>query len=1181
MLGTLLNNRYHLEAQLGKGGMGVVYRAYDTLLERTVAVKILGTEGLGTEGRARLLREARAAAQLNHPNIVGIYDAGEAAGKSFIVMELVEGASLHDSRPETLGEILRIAGQVCAALEHAHANGIIHRDLKPENILIATNGTAKLSDFGLARSLASRLTSEGSIVGTVFYLAPELAMGEPADGRADLYALGVMLYELCTGQLPFAADDPLAVISQHLYAPVVPPRAIQPNLPAALDALIMRLLAKRPEDRPATAAQVRAALGEIAAGREPELVAPVGLDRLARGRLVGREHELAEVLAHWRQAMEGKGHILLISGEPGIGKTRLARELVAQCRVNKATVLLGECYSEGSGPYGPLAQTVREALQTPLLELPDFVLAELIALAPELRMRYPNVPANPPLEPAAEQQRLFESVVALCSVLAARAPLLIVLDDIHWADSGTMFLLRHLARRTRQERLLIILTYRETELDRSCCLPDVLLDLQREQLAARLKLCRFDRDHTGDLLQTMLTPAGEVDLQLVDAVHRETEGNPFFIEEVCKALVEEDKLVLEQGRWRTQPGVEIVIPQSVRLTVQSRVAKLSTEAQDALRLAAVLGREFDFETLARASALDEDTLITVLEEAQRAQLVEETHRGSRVTFLFAHALIPTTLRDGISGLRRQRLHRRALEAIGALHPMDFATLAYHAEQAGDGEKALAYYHQAGARDLEVYANREAERHYRAALETLGEGVAAGAAEQAALLTGLGEALYREGRHSEAVHTWQEAIALLRSAGEGEALAQLYARTARAAWFAGEWTQALALCQEGLAATADQPPSAGRAALLHEAGRAYFFKEQYQEAQQLCQEALAMAERLGTVEVQAETLSTLGLFPDQPPEQALQYQLRAAELAESAGLLSAASRAHTNLGGAFSRQLDGFSQAQFHHQRAYELAQQIGLRGLEAHALFALTAMFLRAAEMDMVEKNLPRLQQALAEVEPGVLNPYISDMLQAIALQVRGEGAAAIERFEDLYSKAHQQEDGESMATALHSLAAIYIESGDWDRAEEALTRFGSVPNPSAGWNVFVSAAWVALYSQQGRLQEAREMLAQAESSVDPRTPQAETEALQARAAVARAEGRYGDALDALEQAKTSLMRLRMRWNQALVLREQAAIHLARDEAGDRTRARELLQEALGLLEEIGATGYVEGVRELLREEGN
>jgi serine/threonine protein kinase len=245
MLGTLLNNRYHLEAQLGKGGMGVVYRAYDTLLERTVAVKILGTEGLGTEGRARLLREARAAAQLNHPNIVGIYDAGEAAGKSFIVMELVEGASLHDSRPETLGEILRIAGQVCAALEHAHANGIIHRDLKPENILIATNGTAKLSDFGLARSLASRLTSEGSIVGTVFYLAPELAMGEPADGRADLYALGVMLYELCTGQLPFAADDPLAVISQHLYAPVVPPRAIQPNLPAALDALIMRLLAKR------------------------------------------------------------------------------------------------------------------------------------------------------------------------------------------------------------------------------------------------------------------------------------------------------------------------------------------------------------------------------------------------------------------------------------------------------------------------------------------------------------------------------------------------------------------------------------------------------------------------------------------------------------------------------------------------------------------------------------------------------------------------------------------------------------------------------------------------------------------------------------------------------------------------------------------------------------------------
>ncbi|NIO70776.1 MAG: protein kinase, partial [Anaerolineae bacterium] len=190
-----LHSRYRLDAELGRGGLGVVYRAYDTMLDRDVAVKVMSATTLSPESRARLLREAQAAAKLNHPNIVSVHDAGEAEGVPFIVMELVEGESLHESRPQALEDILSIARQVCAALEHAHAHGIIHRDLKPENVLIAPDGCAKLMDFGLARTVASRLTTEGTIVGTVFYLAPEQALGQEIDNRADLYALGVLLYE--------------------------------------------------------------------------------------------------------------------------------------------------------------------------------------------------------------------------------------------------------------------------------------------------------------------------------------------------------------------------------------------------------------------------------------------------------------------------------------------------------------------------------------------------------------------------------------------------------------------------------------------------------------------------------------------------------------------------------------------------------------------------------------------------------------------------------------------------------------------------------------------------------------------------------------------------------------------------------------------------------------------------
>ena len=293
-MNNVLANRYRLDAELGRGGMGVIYRAYDTLLDRAVAVKVLSSSGLGSQGRARLLREAQAAAKLNHPNIVSVFDAGEADGEPFIVMELVEGESLHDRRPADLDEIVSLARQICAALDHAHSHNIVHRDLKPENVLITSDGAAKLTDFGLARSVSSRVTSEGTITGTVFYLAPELALGQPYDGRVDLYALGVMLYELTTGQLPFSGDEPMAIITQHVYVRVIPPRAHRADLPPALDTLIVRLLSKQPDERPASAAEVRQALErlqtpgalekpEVTPGEELSL-----LDRIAHGRMVGR-----------------------------------------------------------------------------------------------------------------------------------------------------------------------------------------------------------------------------------------------------------------------------------------------------------------------------------------------------------------------------------------------------------------------------------------------------------------------------------------------------------------------------------------------------------------------------------------------------------------------------------------------------------------------------------------------------------------------------------------------------------------------------------------------------------------------------------------------------------------------------------------------------------------------------
>jgi predicted ATPase len=329
MIGTTLFSRYHLVAAIGQGSMGTVYRAHDMLLDRDVAIKVVTEARLGPEGQARLLSEARAAARLNHPNLIAIYDVAEASdpapagrGIPFIVMELAEGQSLDRRGNTSVDDTLAVARQVCAALEHAHAHGIVHRDLKPENVLVTADGTVKLMDFGLAHLISSE-EAEPVLTGTVLYLAPEQARGQPVDARADLYALGVMLYEALTGRVPFSGDDPMAVIAQHLNSPPTPPSQLRPDLPPALEAIILKLLAKDPAQRFGAASEVLRALSEISVSRREARPGPNNLPAEITS-FIGRGKEIGEVLRLLRST-----RLLTLAAAGGTGKTRLALRVAA------------------------------------------------------------------------------------------------------------------------------------------------------------------------------------------------------------------------------------------------------------------------------------------------------------------------------------------------------------------------------------------------------------------------------------------------------------------------------------------------------------------------------------------------------------------------------------------------------------------------------------------------------------------------------------------------------------------------------------------------------------------------------------------------------------------------------------------------------------------------------------
>jgi eukaryotic-like serine/threonine-protein kinase len=488
-----------------------------------------------------------------------------------------------------------------------------------------------------------------------------------------------------------------------------------------------------------------------------------------RGSLVARERELQELLGGLDDAFAGRARLVLVVGEPGIGKSRLCEEVIAHARARSAQVLVGRCWEAGGAPaYWPWVQSlracVRDADPSSLRAVLGTGAADLAQLLPELRDLFADLPEASGGEPDGARFRLFEAVVSLLRSAARRRPIVLVLDDLHAADEPSLLLLQFLARELGDDRVLVVGAYRDVDPTPNAPLRAMLVELAREPLTRTLALTGLEQDDVARFIEQV--SGASPSPQLVTAISDETEGNPLFVSEIVRLLATEGSLAAVAPR--------MVVPQTVRDVIARRLRHLSEECRQALVFASVLGREFRLDTLAHLTTLSEDGVLDTLDEALAARIVSDSP-GAPDRLRFAHVLIRDTLYEGLTTPRRVRLHRLTLHALEALEADELesrlAELAHHAVAASEFDKGCSYARQAGDRAVASFAFEEAVRLYGTALDAFD---AAGRSDELLrheIVLGLGDAQMLAGDVRAAKQTFLLAADIARATGSAERLAR--------------------------------------------------------------------------------------------------------------------------------------------------------------------------------------------------------------------------------------------------------------------------------------------------------------------------------------------------------------------------------------------------------------------------
>ncbi len=757
------DSRYRVVGEIGRGGMGVVYEAVHLETAERVAIKTLASR---REGLLRFKNEYRLASRLAHPNLVSLFDLVIADDCSYFVMELAPGVDLRRyARTQSgcnLGRLYAACAQILDALECLATAGIVHRDLKPSNIMISDRGHVKILDFGLAGAADTPDFSDAMLAGTPTYMSPEQIDGRPLDARSDLYALGTVVYEMLCGEPPLSGPQRQVLNAQRYQHPLPPSDRVE-GVPPDLELWVLRLLAKRPEERFASPRAARQALEACGAPATParHRAREWGSNQfpaLTDGGIVGRATERAVLVDLLERTRHATCHMALISGESGIGKSALAEAILDEARDAGCIVLRGACREHEAVTYNAFDQVVDGAAalleravqkgelgKASLAEAIGDDLALLARLFPVLR-ELATAEAIESLPAEVDRERAFAVVKRLVGRVAAHRPLVLLLDDLHWADEDSLALLAYLLHAPAAPGLFVMATAWPPGESDGEALDRFLRTLRRpggDEVLTQLWLGPLCAEDGARVVESALQKSAEFVPAAVEQIGKEAAGNPFLLVELARLHSEHP---------------ELEVP-TVSMVVRRRLSILNVDEMALVELAAITPGPIDAELL--RAALMEDSRALSLEGAGLRRLCglkilrESSRRGTSLgdeRYDFYHNRIREAIKAEIPEPRTRILHRRLAETIAQLRPEDAESLVRELLLAGQEARAAAHAEAAADSALRKLAHARAVDLYQLALRHCKE-----PAKAAYLRLRLAHSLEGAGRFRDAIEHYRQGL----------------------------------------------------------------------------------------------------------------------------------------------------------------------------------------------------------------------------------------------------------------------------------------------------------------------------------------------------------------------------------------------------------------------------------------